>query len=262
MPNFDRHKEGKFSYSDLMTSDLEAATRFYTDLFGWQIEDHPMSEDANDIYRMFTLEGRPVCAASKQRPDQAEAGVPPMWNVYFTVDDVDLKAKEVESLGGSVHAPPFDVFDNGRMAVVTDPAGAFFCLWQANKSIGAYVMHEPNTLTWAESGSTDPDKVKPFYSQLFGWKHQDQDMGGGQMYTVFSSEDDPFAAGMMKSQMPMSYWSMYFAVSDCKATTAKALANGGSAMLDSEPIEGVGVVSVLTDPQGAMFGLIEPEATS
>ncbi len=261
MPDINEHQEGMFSYADLQTSDLDAATAFYTDLFGWKTDDQPMSEDPADIYRMFTKNGRGVCAASKQRPEQAAAGVPPMWNVYFSVDDVDLKAKEAEAAGGTVHAQPFDVFDAGRMAVIADPAGAFFCMWQPKENIGAYVMHEPNTLTWAESGSTDPDKAKAFYTQLFGWTYEDQDMGEGGPYTVFSL-DGGFAAGLMKSQLPMSYWSIYFAVEDCKALTKKASEAGAQVMMDAQNIPGVGLVTVAADPQGAMFGMIEPEPTA
>jgi len=259
MPAFDKHDEGTFSYSDLSTTDLEAATRFYTDLFGWDHDDVPMSEDGYDIYRMFTKDGRVVCAAAKQQPQQAEAGVPPMWNVYFTVSDVDLAAKKVEAAGGTVHAQPFDVFDVGRMAVIAGADGAFFCLWQAKTSIGAYVKDEPNTLTWAESGSTDAEKARSFYGELFGWKFEEMDMGDGNKYTIFKAGETS-VAGLMPSPIPMSYWSIYFDVDDCKSLTEKAKAAGAQAMMDAETTEGVGVISVLTDPQGAMFGLLQPES--
>jgi predicted enzyme related to lactoylglutathione lyase len=258
MPAIDKYQDGMFSYADLQTSDLEAATTFYTDLFGWAYDDQPMGEGPDDIYRMFNKDGRVVCAASKQRADQAAAGVPPMWNTYFTVSDVDTAAKQAEAAGGTVHMAPFDVFDAGRMAVVADPAGAFFCLWQAKENIGAYVMHEPNTLTWPESGSTDPEKARAFYTELFGWTFTEMDMGDGGKYTIFASGEDP-VAGLMPSPAPMSYWSIYFNVDDCKALTEKAKAAGAQTMMDAEKTEGVGVISVLTDPQGAMFGMLEPE---
>lgn len=258
MPEIIRHREGAFSYADLQTSDLEAATTFYVDLFGWKVDDQPMSDEPNDIYRQFMKNGRMVCAAAKQRSEQAQAGVPPMWNVYFTVDDVDLKAKEVEAAGGTVHAPPFDVFDAGRMTVVGDPAGAFLCLWQPKENIGASVMHESNTLDWAECGSTDVGAAKAFYAQVLGWSAEDMDMGEGKAYTVFSSGDEN-VAGMMESQMPMSYWSMYFQVDDCQGMTDRARSLGAQVMLDTDSAEGVGSFSIVTDPQGAMFGMIEPE---
>lgn len=261
MPDITRHDEGAFSYSDLATSDLEAATSFYVDLFGWHAEDSPMNDDdPTDIYRQFMKNGKVVCGAARQRPEQAQAGVPPMWNVYFTVSDVDLKAKEVEAAGGAVHAPPFDVFESGRMAVIADPAGAFFCLWQPKESIGADVMHEANTLDWAESGCTDVGAARDFYTKVLGWTYEEMDMGEGKFYTLFSIGDTN-VAGLMESQMPMSYWSIYFQVEDCKQMTARAQSLGAQMMMNSEEIEGVGTVTIASDPQGAMFGMIEPEAT-
>lgn len=258
MPEIIKHQEGGFSYSDLSTTDLAAATTFYTDLFGWKYEDAPMSEDPGDIYRMFLKNGRSVCAASKQPPQQAEAGVPPMWNVYFTVSDVDLKAKEAEAAGGTVHAQPFDVFDAGRMAVIADPAGAFFCLWQPKENIGASVMHEPNTLDWAESGTTDEAAARAFYGDVLGWTYTEMDMGEGKSYTLFE-QDGESVAGLMESPMPMSYWSIYFRVDDCKGMVERARSMGAQVMLEPGSAEGVGTFAVLADPQGAMFGMIQPE---
>jgi uncharacterized protein len=258
MPEIKKHAEGMFSYSDLQTSDLEAATTFYTDLFGWEIVDQPMSEDPTDIYRMFTKNGLPVCAAAKQRPEQAEAGAPPAWNVYFTVSDVDIAAKKCEAAGGTIHMQPFDVFDAGRMAVISDPAGAFFCLWQAKENIGAGVMHEPNTLTWAESGSTDVDKARSFYTEALGWTFEEMNMNEGPAYTVFSAGGEN-CAGLMQSPMPMSYWMIYFNTDDCKAVTEKARGAGAQIMMDSQYFPGAGTISALSDPQGAMFGLIQAE---
>jgi uncharacterized protein len=258
MPAIDKHDEGRFSYSDLQTTDLDAASSFYEDLFGWDHVDQPMSEDGTDIYRMFMKEGRVVCAANKQRREQAEAGVPPLWNVYFTTTDVDAAARRCEAAGGNVHAQPFDVFDAGRMAVIADPAGAFFCLWQPKDNIGSTVMFEPNTLTWAESGTTEVDKARTFYEEALGWSSEGMDMGTSGAYVVFSAGGRP-VAGLMPSPAPMSYWSIYFATDDCKGLTDRARANGARIMMDAEAMEGVGRISILTDPQGAMFGLLEPE---
>ena len=258
MPEITKHEESMFSYADLATTDLDAARTFYTDLFGWKVNEQPMSEDPKDVYLMFEQNGKTVCAASRQRPEQAAQNVPPMWNIYFTVSDVDLRAKEAEAAGGTVHAPPFDVFDAGRMAVVSDPNGAFFCLWQPKENIGAQVMHEPNTLDWAECGTTDVKKAQDFYTQVMGWSKEEMDMGEGKTYTLFNVGDKP-CCGLMESPMPMSYWSIYFDVSDCKQMTDKARSMGAQVMLDADTAEGVGTFSILTDPQGAMFGLITPE---
>ncbi|MDQ3877835.1 MAG: VOC family protein, partial [Actinomycetota bacterium] len=129
MPEITKHVETMFSYADLSTTDLEAAKAFYTGLFGWNLEDVPMGEDGG-TYTMFNKNGKITAAASLQQEQQREAGVPPMWNVYFTVYDLDARTKEAERAGGSIHAGPFDVFDAGRMGVIADPTGGVLCVWQ------------------------------------------------------------------------------------------------------------------------------------
>ena len=52
------------------------------------------------------------------------AGMPPMWGIYITVDDVDKTAKQVEELGGKILRPPMDIPEVGRFCVLSDPQGA------------------------------------------------------------------------------------------------------------------------------------------
>ncbi|MGH2807027.1 MAG: VOC family protein [Actinomycetota bacterium] len=147
MPEYTRHDEGTFSWADLSTTDTDAARRFYSAVFGWELDVQQIPEEAGGgVYIVAKRNGKDVCAIQEQRADQRDAGVPPMWNAYFTVEDVDTKAKEIEANGGTVHAPPFDVMTAGRMTVAQDPTGGFFSLWQAKDTIGAYVLAEPNTL--------------------------------------------------------------------------------------------------------------------
>lgn len=254
------HKDGMFSYADLQTIDLEAARTFYTDLFGWKVNEQPLGE--GEVYLMFEKNGHTACAASRQSPEQTSQGMAPMWNTYFTVSEVDTRSKEAEAAGGSIYMHPFDVFDAGRMAVIADPAGAVFCLWEPKENIGAQVMGEPNTLSWAECASTDATKVRDFYTEVMGWTYDEMDMGDAGKYTLFKAEGES-ASGLMQNPMPgvPSYWMVYFEVADCRQMTERVKSMGGKTFMDSDVVPGVGVISVLADPQGAMFGMIEPEET-
>jgi len=73
---------------------------------------------------MFQLRGKDVGAAYSMRDDERQLGVPPHWNLYVTVASVDESARRAQELDGTLLAPPFDVMDAGRMAVVQDPTGA------------------------------------------------------------------------------------------------------------------------------------------
>ena len=155
MPERTSHNPGTISWSDLATTDADAAKAFYSGLFGWDYDEMPAGEGV--IYSMAKHGGRAAAAISPQQPDEAAQGIPPHWNVYVTVDDVDAISAQVGGLGGQVLAGPFDVLEVGRMSVIADPAGAVLCLWQAKTSIGAEVVNEPGTLAWADTATTDPE---------------------------------------------------------------------------------------------------------
>src|SRR4051812_45137166 len=121
------------------------------------------------MYSMFQVRGKPVAAGYTMREDERKMGIPPHWNAYVTVANVDESAKQAASLGAKVLAPPFDVMDAGRMAVIQDPAGAVFQIWQPNRSIGAVILNEPGALTWTELNTRDTKTAEAFYTGLFGW---------------------------------------------------------------------------------------------
>src|SRR5215210_5393221 len=125
MPERTSHAPGTISWTDLATSDQVAAKEFYGGLFGWEYEDMPAGEGI--VYSMAKVGGRSAAALSPQQADEAAQGVPPHWNVYVTVEDVDAAARAAGEAGGQVLAEPFDVFDAGRMAVIADPTGAVLC---------------------------------------------------------------------------------------------------------------------------------------
>ncbi|MGI8802888.1 MAG: VOC family protein [Solirubrobacteraceae bacterium] len=134
MAERDSHPPGTFSWADLSTTDPEAAKAFYGGLFGWVAEDMPVGDGA--VYSMMRKDGRDAAAIAPQPSQQREAGVPPMRNSYVTVESADATAERATELGGAVHAPPFDVMEAGRMAVLQDPQGAFFVAWDPRSNIG------------------------------------------------------------------------------------------------------------------------------
>ncbi len=142
-----KHAAGSFWWVELATTDQEAAKRFYQSLLGWQAHDSPMGPD--DFYTMFQREGRLVGAAYTLRPAQRDQGVPPHWTLYICVASADEAVRRVGELGGAVLAPAFDVVDFGRMAVVRDPTGAIFSLWQPKKHAGLGLAG-PHTFCWAD----------------------------------------------------------------------------------------------------------------
>ena len=101
----------------------------------------------------------------------------PTWNTYIWVDNADEAAAKVRAAGGGVVADPFDVMDSGRMAVLTDPEGAAFCVWQAKNHRGAKVVNEHGSLNFNGLATRDPEAAKAFYGAVFGWTTLDLPFG-------------------------------------------------------------------------------------
>jgi len=260
MTEFSLHAPGTFSWAELATTDQKAGVQFYRSLFGWDVNEQPISDA--DVYTMFTLRGKEVAAGYTMRPEERQHGAPPHWNLYVTVANVDESAKKAESLGAKVLAPPFDVMDAGRMAVLQDPAGAVFAIWQADKHIGAKILNESGALCWSELTTRDPKKAEAFYTALFGWTPKHSAPSAVMDYTEFHNQGKPLGGMMsMPANMPPhvpSYWMPYFQVADVDATTTKGKGLGGNRMVGPQDIPSTGRFAILTDRQGAMFAIYTP----
>ena len=258
MPLMDTYAPGTFCWADLGTPDAAAATRFYTALFGWTSEDRPMGPDAS--YTMLKLGDRAVAALYRQ--DAGHPGTAAHWLSYVSVASAGDAARTARELGGTVLMEPFDVLDVGRMALVQDPTGAVLALWEPRRHVGAGLAGEPSAICWNELATTDTRRAGAFYTSLFGWSTEMQVMGTGA-YTRFTDAGAP-RGGMMEIGPELGpvppHWKIYFAVSDCEGQTTLAQSLGGAVRFPPTDAAGVGRYSVLADPQGAVFAVIQPTA--
>ncbi len=254
MPEVAVYAPGTPMWVDLASPDLAASKAFYGKLFGW--EGHTTPDPAAGGYTIFTLHGKQVAGVGPlQAPNQ-----PPAWSVYMATDNADATAKAVREAGGRVIVEPMDVLAAGRMAVFTDPTGAFFSVWQPREHKGAEVVNEPNTFSWCELATRDLKAAKDFYEEVFGWGSQTSPMGeGGGSYTEWKLGGKSIAGAMeMTDQWPASvppYWMNYFTVADCDAAAKKATALGAKVTVPPTDYPG-GRFAVLSDPQGAAFGIV------
>jgi predicted enzyme related to lactoylglutathione lyase len=255
MPERTSHPPGTISWTDLETSDQEAAKAFYAGLFGWEYEDMEAGDDA--IYALAKLGGRSAAAMSGQRAGDAEKGIPPHWNLYVTVEDVDAAAAKAAEAGGQVFAEPFDVFDAGRMAVVADPGGAPLCLWQPGTNIGAEVVNEPGAMSWADLATTDAAAAQAFYAALLGWRFEVMSEEP-PYWVIFNGERSQGGMTVPPPGVP-SNWFPYFVVDDVEASGQAATEAGGTAFLGPIDIPNGGRFTLITDPQGAPFGILQGE---
>ena len=269
----DRYPVGTPSWVDTTQPDPEAAAAFYGALFGWTFNDR-MPPGAPGHYLVAHLDGYDVAAVGSQ-PE----GAPPtaMWHTYVTVENVDDTAATVSTSGGTVISEPFDVFDVGRMAVVSDPAGAVLCLWQPGTFHGAELVNHPGTWNWSNLTTSDPEGAKAFYAAVFGWEARTIELGGFEA-TMFclpgygdflatlepglrerqSDEGAPegFADAIAWLQTSTddvpAQWAVTFSVADTRATAALAARLGATVVVPAFDA-GNAIVATLADPAGAVF---------
>jgi uncharacterized protein len=273
MPERDGYLPGVPCWVDTSQPDPEAAVTFYSGLFGWDFKD-AMPPNSAGKYFIASLRGGSVAAVGSQPED-----APPMamWNTYVWVEDADEAAAKARDAGGRVVTDPFDVFDAGRMAVLTDPEGAAFCVWQAKQHKGAQIVNEPGSLNFNGLNTRDVQGAQSFYGSLFRWETLGLE-GGAQMwrlpgYGAFLEKSDPgLRKRMAQSGAPQGFedvvatlnpiaddqpdtpahWSVTFAVNDADATAAKAKELGGRVIV--APFDAPWVrMTVISDPQGATF---------
>lgn len=260
MPIIEKHPPGSFCWIELATSDQKAAKVFYGTLFGWSANDAPMGP--SDFYTMFQLEGRDAAAAYTLRKEQRAQGVPSHWMLYIAVDSADATAKKAGVLGGTVLAPPFDVATFGRMAVIQDPTGPIFSIWEPKANPGTGIAGVGGTLCWADLNTPDPVRAAKFYHELFGWKFTsdtDDDPPSGYQHIQNGEE---FIGGVLPnagrdSKIP-PHWLSYFLVTDCDLSAAKAKELGAGFLMPPNTLEGVGRFAVVADPQNAVFAIFQP----
>ncbi|HEY1338171.1 MAG TPA: VOC family protein [Bryobacteraceae bacterium] len=256
MPNVETHAPGSLTWIELGTTDQNAAKQFYASLFGWTPIDFPMGPSG--VYTMFSLDARNTGACYTLDEQMRKAGVPPHWMLYVSVTSADETADKVKSAGGKVMNGPFDVMEFGRMAVLQDPTGAVFSVWQPKMHQGTGIEGVPGTLCWADVMTPNPAAAAKFYEAVFGWKADPGKDNNGYLHL---KNGENFIGGIPPAEAhnpnAPPHWLAYFLVKDCDASTDKAKAGGAKVYVPPTTMEGVGRWSVVADPQGAVFALFQ-----
>lgn len=249
------YKPGTFCWIDLGTPDQDAAGEFYGALFGWQLKEDENAEQTGG-YRTARLgDDKAVGGVMKLMQE----GQPPAWMNYVCVEDADATTAKAREAGGQVFAEPMSVLDYGRMAVLADPTGAVFGIWQPGVNVGADVVGETGAMNWNELNTRDPEAAKTFYGDVFGWSFEEKEYERGA-YTIITVDGE--GIGGISDRIPAevpAHWLIYFAVEDADATIETARQRGGEIPVGPFDIAEVGRIAVVKDPWGAFFAVIQPD---
>lgn len=259
------YPHGVTCWIDSEQPDLDAASRFYSGLFGWTLTD--AAPPGQGPYLIATLDGQDVGAIAP-----APAG-PATWNTYVAVNDVDATAAAVSLNGGKVIALPTDAGPAGRAATCVDPAGAEFRLWQAGRRPGSQLANMPGAWNFSDLHTPDSDAAMAFYAPLFGWKAVELGQGAGTMIQVPGYGDHLAATidpGIYERQAsaPPGFadvigglaitgpgepvrWHVTFTVADRDESAATARRLGARILNSADDVWTKN--ALVRDPQGAVF---------
>jgi predicted enzyme related to lactoylglutathione lyase len=250
--------KGKFAWYELMTSDVKAAGKFYSDVVGWTTKE--VGTDPAFPYTTFNL-GEVGMAGMLHLPQHTA------WIGYISVEDVDAHIEKIVEAGGKVWKPASDIPGVLRFAVMADPQGAAFVVFTPDPAMPSPERPQPpaaGTISWHELYTTDVDAGFEFYSKLFGWtKLNDMDMGPMGIYRLFDEGDHKQMGdgGMMikAPQIPVACWGFYISVDGIDAAMERVTAGGGKTVHGPSQVPGGGWIINAQDPQGAMFALVSSE---
>ena len=186
--------------------------------------------------------------------ERQDESIPPHWNCYVTVEDADASAARAAELGATILAPPFDVFDAGRMSAFADPQGAVLSVWQAKESIGAGLVNAVGALTWNDLVTPDVEASAAFYSALFGWQITEVEGSDGQYWSITNGgRINGGILPIIEGGHPA--WNLYFACEDVDATVAKADELGGETFMGPMDVPNGSRFAILRDPSSAVFSV-------
>jgi hypothetical protein len=251
---------GKYCWYELMTTDTEAAGKFYSHVVGWHLFE-PGGPHAG--YTLLQVGDQGIGGMMKLPDEACAAGARPGWMGYIWVPEVETALAKVVAAGGAVHKQPADIPQIGRFAVVSDPQGANFILFRhfGDQEAPPFAPGTPGHVGWHELHAGERESALTFYAGQFGWtKGEAHDMGGPVgIYQLFNI-DGVQSGGMMNKMevFPHPFWLYYFNVDDIGAAAARVTAAGGQVLMGPHEVPGGSWILQALDPQGGMFALTQP----
>ncbi len=262
MSERDGHQPGVPCWISSRHPDAEGAARFYAQLFGWKVEEITPPGMSGSLF-ICKLRGRDVAAIGS--PHRADAPAVPAWDICIWVDSPEETAQKAGQAGGRALAGPFASFDGGRAAVIADPAGAVFGVWQPGTHRGAQLVNEPGAWSWSALNTHNVEASKAFYAAMFGWQTDTFGTGDGQVTLwrvpgyVGGEPEQPVARDVVAGMVPapaqvVAQWSVDLWVDSVDATADTAIKLEGS-VISAPASTPAGRTAVLADPQGAQFSV-------
>jgi uncharacterized protein len=270
MSERDHYPPGVPCWVETLQADPRAAMAFYGSLFGWEFEGPAAITSASaDEYYVARLDGADVAGIG--RLASSSASRTPRWTTYVRVDSVATAAPRAAQAGGDILVGPLDAPPAGSLAILADPAGAPFGIWEPQDRQGAQRVNEASA--WAMSSLTtdDPEGAKAFYAAMFGWTVEPFGTSGFEVFRLpgyFGGQPlQPVSRDTVAGLLPMGaeesggsgagqrpHWDVDFWIDGVDAAADRAEAGGGAVVVAPYDM-GNFRTAVLADPAGAVFSV-------
>jgi len=240
--------EGRFVWFEYVSSDVAKAQGTFGELFNWTAKPVPMP--GGDYVMIAAADGRTI--GGYTAPPKK---TPAAWTPYMRVANCADKAAHAETLGGHVIQAPIAIGDFATMALIADPHGGVFALWQPSRAEEA---PEPGLghFRWSELMSKDPAASAKFYAELGGMSILQIERGGAPYHVLRLGEEPRAGIVPIRGDLP-HHWRPYVHVASVDTTLARAEKLGSK--IASPPIQvPVGRIAVFVDAQGVATGVVQP----
>ena len=240
---------GKFVWRDLMTDDISAVKKFYSELFGWTYLD--VGESDND-YSVILHDGKPIAGIFKLRDVNSDQRYS-QWISYLSVADMNQAINYVKASVGSVYREPFELPNRGSFSCVFDSQNAILSFVKSSSGDPKDADPIYNEWFWTELWTNDVESSVKFYTELFGYNYKKFDTRADNQYHVLEKENRP-RSGIIKIPFEnvKPHWMPYIAVNDPSEIVKKVEQLGGTVYLSTEGIAGNNA-AIIADPSGAVF---------
>ena len=252
----DPFPRGRFVWHELMTTDPEAAVRFYGKVVGWGVRPFEGVPD----YRVWTM-GKAMMGGLMTLPEDARRmGAPPNWLMYVAVPDVDAVVRQAMERGARVFVQPRDIPNVGRFAVLADPQGASFAAYRPHGEAMGSDEAGRGDFSWHELATIDWRAAWEFYHALFGWeKTEVMDMGPAGSYQMFRRSGGSRTLGGLYTKPPEMpappHWLCYVSVPSADKAAQAVTKLGGKVVTGPMQVPGGDRIAMCLDPQGAAFAV-------
>jgi len=240
------YRPGAFVWRELMTTDVDASTRFYGEVFGWKAA--PLPDGSYTV-----LNAGEVGVGGMMKVPMP--GIPAYWTGYVSVADVDAKAPQIVAAGGAVLAGPMDAGEFGRFVACSDPQGGMISAWRSAMGDGPVPQPGLGHFCWEQLNTPDPAGAFPFYAAIFGWTKKPFP-GGGPMEVLCAGTTE-VASLMQAPPGAPAHWLSYVVVDELVAAEARVTRGGGKVLVERIDVPGVGAIGVIQDNVGAVIGIFE-----